>query len=117
MYTVRDLSSPVVVYEGDAGWNILEKAITNTFHEDLPYACLDDIPYVEYNPETGLVEIDNEIYVVDKFLQEYLDDARRQLETIPLPQIKLGSVDLEITPPENEGEKGSIRIENYRPVL
>ncbi|MXV74893.1 hypothetical protein F4Z99_11510 [Candidatus Poribacteria bacterium] len=117
MYTLEDLTNPIVVYTYDAGYNILEKAIINAFHEDMPHACLDDIPYVEYNPDTGEVEVDDKFYEIDRELQDYLNDARKQLHSVPLPQIKLKSIEIQITHPETEDEKGFMKIGAYRPSL
>ena len=44
MYQLSDLQNPIIIYECDACYNLLEKAIINAFHDDMPYACLDDIP-------------------------------------------------------------------------
>lgn len=110
MYTLQDLTSPLTINEWDAGHNILETAIINAFHEDMPHACLDDIPYVEYIPEDGGVEIDDEYYKLDEKLQKYLTDAQEKLQTTPLPQISLQPIEIEMTHPKEDGEKGFMGI-------
>ena len=112
MYTIEDLSEnkPIIVSEYDAGYNILEIAILNAFHEQMPYASLDDIPYVDYNPGTGEVQVDNQYYEIDQSLQNYLTDAHEQLNTIPLPQIKLKPIEIYLTHPEKDDQKGFMKI-------
>ena len=122
MYTLEDLRNPIVTYEHHPGHNIIEKAIIDAFHEQMPYACLDDIPYVEYNPDTGEVEVDDVSYEVDRELQEYLKEANLLLNTVPLPKIRLKGIEINMTHPEEEGEKGQMKIgcvrtpSNYTPV-
>ena len=110
MYTIEDLDNPISIAQYDAGHNILDKAITNAFHQQFQYTCLNDIPYVEYNPDTGELEVDDLIYKIGECLQKYLSDANEQLNTIPLPQIKLRPIDIEITHPKEDGQKGFMKI-------
>ena len=117
MYQLSDLENPIIIYEYDAVFNLLEKAIINAFHDDMPYACLDDIPYVEYCPKRGEVEVDDVIYTVDQPLQDYLDNARKQLETVPLPQIKLKSIEIHLTHPEDDDKPGSMKMGCVRPSM
>ena len=117
MYQLSDLEDPIVIYEYDAGYNLIEKAIINAFHEDMPHACLDDIPYVEHFPERGEVEVDDVIYTLDQALQDYLKDAQQQLETVPLPQIRLKSIEIHLTHPEDDDEPGSMKIGCVRPSM
>ena len=117
MYTLKDLKDTIIIYESGAGHNVLEKAITDEFHEQLPYACLDDLPYVEYNPQKGEVEIDDEIYSVGTKLREYLQKAHELFTKLPLPEITLRSVEITVTHPETEDDKGSMEISLLRPIV
>lgn len=110
MYTLEYLRKPIILGEVHPGHNILEKSIIDGFHEEMPYACLDDIPYIEYNPDTGEVEVDDVSYEVDRELQEYLKEANLLLNTVPLPKIKLKRIEIHMTHPEEEGEKGKMKI-------
>ena len=110
MYTLEDIRNPIVTYEHHPGHNILDKAIEDAFHEQMPYAYLDDIPYVEYNADTGEVEINDVFYEVDRELQEYLKEANLLLNTVPLPKIRLKRIEINMTHPEEKGEKGQMKI-------
>lgn len=115
MYTLSDLEAPIRITTNRMGFNLLENTIADAFHEQCPYACLDDIPYVEYNPDTKEVEIDDDIYEVDEELQAYLKEANTLFHSVPLPQIRIKTATLKITHPENDGEKGTIGIECITP--
>ena len=117
MYTIEDLNNPISIGESDAGHNLLDKAITNAFYGELQYTCLNDIPYIEYNPDTGELEVDDLIYEIDECLQKYLSDADEQLNTIPLPQIKLRPIDIEVTHPKEDGQKGFMKIGNINQII
>ena len=110
MYTLADLTKPIVLGEIHPGHNILEKSILDGFHEEMPYACLNDIPYVEYNPKTGEVEVDDVSYKVDRELQKYLKEADLLFNTVPLPQICLKRIEIHMTHPEINREKGEMKI-------
>ena len=110
MYTLADLRNPIILGEVHPGHNILEKSILDGFHEEMPYACLDNIPYVEYNPKTGEVEVDDVSYKVDRELQGYLKEAELLFNTVPLPQIKLKCIEIHLTHPQEDGGKGEMKI-------
>ena len=112
IYSIQDIEEPIQIHAFDADFNILEKAINSAFMEDHPYACLDDLPYIEYNQNTGKVEIDSEYYNVDPKLQEYLNDFNHKLNTIPITKIKLKPIELYIIHPEDDCE-AEIGIQRY----
>ena len=119
MYTLSDLKPMIIIYESGACHNVLANAIMDEFFDQLPHACLDDLPYVEYYPERGEVEVDDQIYTVGTKLQKYLKDADHLYRTMPLPEITLQCVEITVTHPEtdDEDEKGSMEITVFRPPV
>ena len=119
MYTLSDLKNTIIVYEFGAHHDVLSKAIMDEFFEQLPHACLDDIPYVEYSPERGEVEVEHTIYTVGPKLQEYLKKAALLFKKLPLPEITLQCVEITVNHPEtdDEDEKGSMEITVFRPPV
>ena len=115
MYTLSDLEAPIRITTSTLGFNPLENTIVDAFQEQYPYACLDDIPYIEYNPDTKEVEVDDDIYEVDKELQAYLEEANNLFHSVPLPRIRIKTATLKITHPKNDDEKGTIGIECITP--
>ena len=99
------------------GTTYLKKRLPMNSTSQLPYACLDDLPYVEYNPQKGEVEIDDEIYNVGTKLREYLRKAHDLFTKLPLPEITLRSIEIKITHPETEDEKGMMEISLFRPKV
>ena len=119
MYTLSDLNNPIIIYESGAHHDVLSKAIMDEFFEQLPHSCLEDIPYVEYSPEKGEVEIDDRIYSVGPKLQEYLKKAAKLFSKLPLPDITLQCVEITAIHPQtdDEDEKGSMEISLFRPPV
>ena len=112
IYSIQDLEKPIKIHAFDANPNLLESVINAAFAEDLPYACIDDLPYVQYDPDTGKVEIESDEYNVTPELQEYLNDFNQKLNTIPIKKIRLKPVILYTFHPD-ENNEGEIGIEKY----
>ena len=117
MYTLHDLEAPIRITTRRMGFNLLENTIADAFHEQCPHACLDDLPYVEYNPDTKEIEVDDDFYEIDRELQAYLEEADKLFHTVPLPKIQIKTATLKITHPEINGEKGMIGIECINPPM
>ena len=111
MYNLTHLEGPIRITNSELGFNLLENAITNAFQVQCPHACLDDLPYIEYHPETKEIEVDDEFYEIHKDLQSYLEKADKLFQTVPLPNIRIKTVTLKITHPGDYREKGIIEIE------
>lgn len=117
VYTVHDLTDPIRIVTGDIGNDPLGNAINDAFRYQLPYACLDDLPYAEYNRETQELNIDNEVYEVSKDVQEYLKEADNLFHNIPVPKIELKTLTLKMIHPDETNKKGMIQIECINPPI
>lgn len=109
-YYIEDLEQPVQIYPPHLMTHPLEKAIEETFSEDFPYLCLDDIPCIEYIKHREVLEIGQVEYELSDELKEYCENYQNELRTKPIPEIKIPPVELEFTHPENDDEKGFIAI-------
>ena len=110
MYGIEDLKQPITIYAPHILTSPIEEAIEEAFREQFIYAGIDDFASVYYKGGQT-IEIEQEEYEMSQELVEYLRDYKHQLQTKPIPQIKINAIELKITPPEKEGEKGYIEIE------
>ena len=111
MYGIKDLEENVIIYPPHLLTSPIEEAIEEAFREEFIYAGTDDIPSVLYFEGRQTIEIEQEEYEMSQELIEYLKDYKHQLQTKPIPEVKINAIEIKITPPEKEGEKGYIEIE------
>ena len=57
--------------------------------------------YAEYGYMGNEMEIDSEYYTIGPNLLLYLTDFQKQFRTLPLPNIKIRNITIEITKPDN----------------
>ena len=110
MYNLQDLKDPIRITSRDVGYSTLENALYDAFRDQYIFTGSHDLPYIDYNPKTGEVNIEDQVYTIDKDLQTYLLAADAKFYMIPLPLIRIKTVTLKITHPKAD-DKGNIEIE------
>lgn len=109
-YDIEDLNTSIQIHPPHLFTNPLEKAIEEAFYEDFPYLCIDDLPCVEYIEHTGIVEIEQTEYELSQELKDYLENYQNELKTKPIPEVNIKAIEIKLTHPENDDEKGFIAI-------
>ena len=114
MYTIKDIVDPTIsiynYYARDSGLRLVNYAVDELFHEELPYATLSDLPCVQYHYNTGLLTIDDLEYQADNEVKKYLKSIYEEFQTTLLPNIEIQNVHIALTHPEDEDTIGSMKF-------
>ena len=100
-------------------WIYQTDLLTGCIYDQLldQYNVKNDMPLIEHDINKGIVKITYDqiyhldgIYHIDKPLQKILKEFEEQLQTKPIKELKLRTIEIEIIEPHDENTTGIIKL-------